>query len=105
MGRARPKRFQVVRWMQVRDRDALLRWRKRRDLTQRQLAFLVGTSQTTIYLLESGGMRTLTEKLALSLARRLDVPWEELFDARNAVRSSEVTDGGATVPRETAGAA
>jgi transcriptional regulator with XRE-family HTH domain len=77
--------------MQVRDREALKRWRLRRDLTQRQLGFLVGTSQTTIYLLESGGMRTLSEKLALQLARRLDVPWEDIFEAKEASRMSIVT--------------
>jgi putative transcriptional regulator len=77
MGRTVGKPYQVVRWMQVIDGPRIARQRKRKDLTQRQLAFLVGTSQTTIYLLETGGMRTLTEKLALAIAKRLDLPWED----------------------------
>lgn len=96
MSRQKPKAYQVVRWMQVLDRERIRRQRLRKDLTQRQLAFLVGTSQTTIYLLESGGMRTLTEKLALSIAKRLDLPWEDLFVSREAARVSGVTTDSAT---------
>jgi putative transcriptional regulator len=102
MARPKGKPYQVVRWMQVRDRDAIKRWRGRRDLTQRQLAFLVGTSQTTIYLLESGGMRTLTEKLAMAIAKRLDVPWEDIFEAKEAARVPGVTTGSATATRVSA---
>jgi putative transcriptional regulator len=85
--------------MQVRDREALKRWRGRRDLTQRQLAYLVGASQTTIHLLETGGMKTLTEKLALSIAKRLDVPWEDIFEAREAARVPGVTDAARSTDR------
>lgn len=92
MARKRGKRYETVGWMQVKDREALKRWRGRRSLTQRELAFLIGTSQTTVYLLETGGMRTLTEKLALKIAKRLDVPWEDLFDSREASRVSGVTN-------------
>lgn len=101
MGRTRGKPYEVVRWMQVIDGQKLQRHRKRNGLTQRELAFLVKTSQTTIYLLETGGMKTLTEKLALAIAKRLDMPWEDLFVAREAPRMSGVTNDGQTVSRET----
>jgi len=96
MGRPKAKPYQVVRWMQVLDRERIKRQRLRKDLTQRQLAFLVGTSQTTIYLLESGGMKTLTEKLALAIAKRLDLPWEDLFVSREAPRVPGVTTAAST---------
>lgn len=102
MARTVGKPYQVVRWMQVADREKLKRHRLRKDLTQRQLAFLVGTSQTTIYLLESGGMRTLTEKLALSIAKRLDMPWEDLFVSREAARVPGLTNDLPTIEQATA---
>lgn len=68
--------------MRVRDPQALKRWRERRGLSQRDLAFLCKCTQNTIYLLESGRMATCSEDLALTVARRLDVPWENLFEAR-----------------------
>lgn len=70
--------------MRVKDGPALRRWRKRRHLSQRDLAFLARCSQNTISLLERGTMKTLSEDLALSIARRLDVPWEDLFEPRGS---------------------
>ena len=99
MARRRPRPCEVMSWMRVRDREALKRWRLRRDLTQRQLAYLIGASQTTVHLLETGGMRTLSEALALKVAKRLDVPWEDLFEAREAPRVPGVTNGVATSNR------
>lgn len=69
-------------WMRVRDPQALKRWRERRGLSQRELAYLCRCSQNAISLLEKGTMQTLSEDLALTIARRLDVPWEDLFETR-----------------------
>jgi DNA-binding XRE family transcriptional regulator len=68
--------------MHVRDHEALRRWRQRRGLSQRDLAYLCRCTQATISLLERGEMRSLTDELALSLSARLQVPWDELFDPR-----------------------
>ncbi|MGN6609948.1 MAG: helix-turn-helix transcriptional regulator [Jatrophihabitans sp.] len=89
--------------MKVREHGvAVQRWRKRRGLTQRELAFLVKKSQTTIYLIESGQLITISEPLALEIARRLDVPWEELFELRESSRGAAVTNGGHIAARATA---
>lgn len=79
--------------MKVKDREALVRWRKRRDFTQRDLAMLCRCSQNTISLLERGAMMTLTDDLALAIAGRLQVPWEDLFEVRSASSASAVTRG------------
>jgi len=79
--------------MRVREGAALRRRRERLGLTQRELAFLARPcSQTTIYLLETRKMTTLTEELAVRIARRLDVPVESLFEDRHVVSA----DGTAT---------
>lgn len=94
MARRRTRRPRgVLRWMRVKDGPTIKRWRKRRDLTQRQLAYLVSKSQTTIHLIETGGLRNITEKLALDIAKRLDVPWEDLFDLHESTVVPDVTDG------------
>lgn len=66
-------------WMQVKDRSELRRAREFERYTQRDLAALCRCSQTTIYLLEKGEMRTLSDRLALSIAGRLRRPVESLF--------------------------
>jgi len=65
--------------MRVKDPAALRRKRVNRKYSQRDLAMLVRRSQTTIHLLETGGMKTLSEDLALHIAARLDVDWEDFF--------------------------
>lgn len=70
--------------MHVRDPQALRTWRRRRGLSQRDLAYLCRCSQATISLLERGTMRALSDQLALSLSARLQVPWDELFEPRHA---------------------
>jgi putative transcriptional regulator len=76
--------------MRVREGAALRRRRERLGLTQRELAFLARPcSQTTIYLLETRKMTTLTEELAVRIARRLDVPVESLFEDRHTVSADE----------------
>jgi len=66
--------------MRVKDPSALRRKRLNRKYSQRDLAFLVRRSQNTIYLLENGKMKTLSEDLALLLAARLEVEWEDYFE-------------------------
>lgn len=70
--------------MRVKNPAQIRRWRKQRHFSQRDLAYLVRRSQSTIYLLETGGMTTCSEDLALAIAARLDVPWEELFEAHES---------------------
>lgn len=65
--------------MKVKDPAALRRKRLNRKYSQRDLAYLVKRSQNTIHLLETGGMKTLSEDLALLIAARLDVEWEDFF--------------------------
>lgn len=71
--------------MKVRDPGQLRRWRKQRRYTQRELAYLVRRTQTTIYRLEAGTLSTISEDLALAIAGRLDVPWEDLFETHERV--------------------
>lgn len=72
--------------MKVRDAAAIRQRRQLRGLSQRELAFLCRPcSQTTIYLLETGRMRTLSPQLAVRVASRLDVDVHDLFVERTAV--------------------
>lgn len=71
--------------MKVKDPAKIRRWRLQRHFSQRELAFLVRRTQTTIYAIENGKLDTITEDLAMAIAGRLDVPWEDLFDARESV--------------------
>lgn len=86
-------------WMKVKDPEAIRRWRKRAGFTQTDLAGLCRCSQTTIHLLETGKLMAITEDLALLLAKRLGVPWEDLFEARESTRARTDVDR-----RSTAGA-
>lgn len=66
--------------MKVKDPGTLRRKRVNQRFSQRDLAGLVRRSQNTIHLLETGQMKTLSEDLALLIAARLHVDWEDLFD-------------------------
>lgn len=79
--------------MRTKDPAALKRWRNRRGLSQRDLAYLCRCSQATISLVERGELRNLSEDLAMAIARRLDVPWEDLFETRGNARVRSVTSG------------
>lgn len=68
-------------WMRVKDPAALRRWRKQQRFSQQQLATLIRRSQQTIHLLETGGMKTCTEAVAVGISAWLGVPWEQLFEA------------------------
>lgn len=87
--------------MQVKDGGQIRRWRKQRRFSQRELAFLVRRTQSTIYLIETGKLRSISEDLAIGIAARLDVPWEDLFDANKV----EVVPGVAHGSRATIHAA
>lgn len=65
--------------MKVKDAATLRRRRVNEGLTQRDLAFLVRRSQATVWKLENGQLKTITEDLALAIAARLKRDWEELF--------------------------
>lgn len=83
--------------MKVKDPAAIRRWRKQRNFSQEDLAFLVRRNQSTISLIERGGMSSLSEDLALAIAARLEVPWDELFEAHEekplpTVASSKLTN-------------
>lgn len=67
--------------MRVKDGGQIRRWRKQKHFSQRELAFLVRRTQSTIYLIETGKLRAISEDLAVAIASRLDVPWEDLFEA------------------------
>lgn len=80
--------------MQVKEDGApVARWRKLRRLTQRDLAYLCKCSQATISLVERGEMQTMSEDLALTIADRLAVPWEDLFVARGGSGVRRVAHG------------
>jgi len=70
--------------MKVRDAATIRRVRELRGLSQRELAFLCRPcSQTTIYLLETGRMRSLSPQLAVRIAKRLDADVLDLFAERH----------------------
>lgn len=85
--------------MKVIDGRRLRRWRLRREMSQRDVAYLCRCSQTTIYLLETGGMPTCSESLALGIAHVLDVPWEDVFERRDSARARRTTSGVVTAHR------
>lgn len=89
----RSARTRMESWMRIKDPAAIRRWRKQRHFSQRDLAFLVRRSQTTIFLIEKGELRTLSEDLAIAIAARLDVPWEDLFAAEESDSMHSMTTG------------
>lgn len=89
--------------MRVKNPSGLKRKRINRHYSQRDLAMLVRRSQTTIYLIETGQMKTLTEDLALHIAARLDVDWEDYFELEeNEVMASVKSDSRTTTQQEVA---
>lgn len=78
-------------WMEVIDPARIRRRRKKLRLTQRELAFLCRRTQTTIYKIENGQLKNITEGLALAIAARLDIEWEELFVAHEEASAPEVS--------------
>jgi putative transcriptional regulator len=75
--------------MRVLEGAAIRRRRQEQGLSQRELAFLCRPcSQTTIYLIETCRMRTLSDELAVRLAKRLGVDVDVLFERRDATVSA-----------------
>lgn len=89
-------------WMRVKDPAALKRKRMNRQYSQRDLAFLVRRSQNTIHLLETGKQKTLSEDLAVSIAGRLGVDWEDYFILEEHEVAPLVTSGASTDQMEQA---
>lgn len=88
--------------MRVKDPSALRRKRLNRKYSQRDLAYLVRRSQNTIYLLENGKMKTLSEDLALLLAARLEVEWEDYFELEENEIAPVVTNASQRKPDSSA---
>lgn len=82
--------------MRVKDPAMLRRKRLNRKFTQRDLGFLVKRSHAAIGALEAGKMKTCTEDLALLIAARLDVDWEDLFVLEEHEVAPAVSSGGDT---------
>lgn len=86
--------------MRRKDPQALKRARKRQNFTQKELALLVGCSQTMIYLLEKPGPRgidTCSDELAKAISARLHVDVEDLFEHRESPSRRPVSNVQATV--------
>lgn len=66
--------------------------RRKRQQSQRDLAFTVKRSQNTIHLIESGNMKTLFEDLATLIAARLGVDWADLFTLEDHEVMPKVTN-------------
>ena len=66
--------------MRVKNPAGLRRKRLNRKFTQRELGFLVKRSHTAIGAIETGKLKTISEDLALLIAARLEVDWEDYFD-------------------------
>lgn len=77
--------------MRVKDPAKIRRWRVQRHYSQRDLAYLVRRSQAAIWQIENGKLRNLEEDFALAIAARLDVPWEDLFEAHEVVHMPAIT--------------
>lgn len=93
--RARRRGKRLECWMEVKDPGTLRRCRKSKGYTQRELAYLVRRSHTTIYALEAGKLKNITEDLACAIAARLDRDWEDLFVAHEVVAMPDVAIGSA----------
>lgn len=78
--------------MRVIDVDRLIRARKRKGYSQRNLAALATCTQATISALETGTMPGCSEDLAHTLAKWLDRDVEELFTRHESSRVHRVTN-------------
>ena len=88
--------------MRVKDPEALRRKRKNRRYSQADLAHLVRREQQTMSLLETGRMKTLSEDLALLIAARLDVDWEDFFELEEHEVMPSVTNRSHTTSHKVA---
>lgn len=79
--------------MEVKDPAAIRRGRKSKGFTQRELAYLVKRSHTTIYAIETGRLKAISEDLTCAIAARLERDWEDLFITREIVAMPTVATG------------
>ena len=87
--------------MEVIDPGRVRRKRKQNRYSQRELAMLVRRSHTTIYKIEAGLLKNITEDLAIAIAARLNTDWEDLFVAHEQIVAptvSSVIDDKSAVP-------
>jgi transcriptional regulator with XRE-family HTH domain len=77
--------------MRVRDRNKFLRARLSKDYNQRELAGACGVVQNTIWLIEAGRTKEVNDELAVKLAKRLDLPLDELFETIEVAPAPTVT--------------
>lgn len=79
--------------MQVIDPERLKRERQHLGLAQWELAALVGCTQQTISLLETGKMTNLSEELAMKIAKKCKSSWDYLFVCHEVLSMSEMANG------------
>src|SRR5690349_15669571 len=87
---ARSRRRTVI-WMYSKDPARLRRRRKTKNLSQVQLAALVGCTQQYVSLLESGADRDCSEKIAERICRYLDIDLEDYFEEHRSVPVEPIT--------------
>ena len=95
MSRSSRRTPRVEVWMIVKDGSRLRRRRKDKQLSQVQLAALVGCTQQYISLIESGVDNDCSEKIAERISRWLDIDLEDYFEEK----SRTLTPRDATVSR------
>lgn len=82
--------------------EALRRWRMARDMTQRDVARLIGTSPTFVSGLESGDYRMSAEQIAKLKDHDADI-WRFLCELRLAEVKAEMGLNGSEPPASPAG--
>lgn len=65
--------------MRITNPGAVGRARRRRSLSQTDLAAITGCTQQFISMIETGTTRTCSEALALTICRKLDIDMEDAF--------------------------
>ncbi|MCO6633047.1 helix-turn-helix domain-containing protein [Cutibacterium avidum] len=65
--------------MRITNPGAVGRARRRRSLSQTDLAAITGCTQQFISMIETGTTRTCSEALALTICRKLDIDVEDAF--------------------------
>jgi len=76
--------------------NPIRRYREAKGLSQSKLAILADIGRSTLALLETGGPRELSERMAQKLGRVLDVDPEKLREEYRAWRQA-VREGGGDV--------
>ncbi|WP_167853915.1 helix-turn-helix transcriptional regulator [Acidipropionibacterium timonense] len=66
--------------MRITNPGAIARARRRRSLSQTDLAAISGCTQQFISMIETARSRTCSEALALTICRKLDIDLEDAFE-------------------------